>query len=128
MKTLVTECDSLDIRQLAHETGLCHGTTYQWGWYHSNGTIKGVIGIAVLRERLLLVSKQAETHIKEFVPITYSTGSGGGRRPWFQCPACRRRVAILYKHGVRFRCRRCWGLVYPSQYPQIAARSCGKPL
>jgi hypothetical protein len=128
MKPLVTDCDALDIRQLAHETGLSHGTRRQWSWYHPNGSLKGTIAIAVLRERLLLAYTQAGTAIHELVPITYSTGCGGGRRPWFQCPACQRRVALLYKHGVRFRCRRCWALGYPSQYPQIAARSCGKPL
>lgn len=39
----------------------------------------------------------------------------GGRRPWFICPACRRRVAKLYAAGLYFRCRHCYALAYDSQ-------------
>jgi hypothetical protein len=40
----------------------------------------------------------------------------GGRRWWFDCPGCRRRVARLYVPPGRpwFRCRRCHGLTYRS--------------
>ncbi len=40
----------------------------------------------------------------------------GGRRPWFLCPGCGRRVgAILMPPGqVCFACRRCHGLTYQS--------------
>ena len=31
----------------------------------------------------------------------------GGARPWFLCPSCRRRVAILYG-GAVFACRHCY--------------------
>jgi hypothetical protein len=36
----------------------------------------------------------------------------GGRREWFKCPACNRRVRILY--GPDFACRTCCRLNYPS--------------
>ncbi len=48
----------------------------------------------------------------------------GGERPWFRCPGCDTRVAILYGQKLangasvknrRFKCRRCHNLVYPSQ-------------
>jgi hypothetical protein len=38
----------------------------------------------------------------------------GGDRPWFRCPDCGRRAAILYG-GTVFRCRGCCELVYASQ-------------
>ena len=38
----------------------------------------------------------------------------GGRRLWFLCPKCRRRVAILYG-GKNFYCRICRNLAYPSE-------------
>ena len=38
----------------------------------------------------------------------------GGKRPWFLCPCCGRRVAVLY--GARiYACRHCHNLAYDSQ-------------
>jgi hypothetical protein len=44
----------------------------------------------------------------------------GGKRYWYVCPKCGRRVARLYAtdHGSPFACRRCHHLVYSSQYNQ----------
>ena len=125
MKTLVTECDSLDIRRLDRGGFLYCGTRCDWVWRNKDGSIKGAIAVAVLKGRLLLSYRQADSVVSERVLLTYSTGFGGGQRPWFQCPACLRRVAILYKNGGAFRCRRCAELVYPSQYPSHD-RSYGK--
>lgn len=38
----------------------------------------------------------------------------GGSRPWFRCPECRRRVAILYGDS-RLACRHCRRPTYPVQ-------------
>ena len=38
----------------------------------------------------------------------------GGERPWFLCPDCSRRAAILYA-GPHYACRRCHGLYYECQ-------------
>jgi hypothetical protein len=52
----------------------------------------------------------------------------GGQRWWFQCPACSRRVRIIYSHGLQdFRCRPCFGLAYQTQLlheHQRAYRKC----
>ncbi len=47
----------------------------------------------------------------------FGAGDGFFLRPWFVCPGegCRRRVAILYLEGLRFLCRQCLDLAYPSQ-------------
>ena len=39
----------------------------------------------------------------------------GGQRPWFLCPACTRRVALLYWFGQGFVCRHCTRRPYASQ-------------
>src|SRR5215467_8269937 len=42
----------------------------------------------------------------------------GGLRHWYLCPSCNCRVRKLYSPaaGYEFQCRRCYGLVYRSQY------------
>ena len=39
----------------------------------------------------------------------------GGRRTWFRCPRCGKRVAVLYGAGKYFFCRHCYDLTYASQ-------------
>jgi hypothetical protein len=46
----------------------------------------------------------------DYTPCNY-----GGRRTWFLCPQCGRRVLILYGAGKRFLCRHCYGLTYSCQ-------------
>jgi hypothetical protein len=40
----------------------------------------------------------------------------GGQRPWFRCPGCQRRVAVLCGYDTLFLCRHCYQLPYTSQY------------
>lgn len=39
----------------------------------------------------------------------------GGQRPWWQCPGCDRRVALLYSGDGWYACRQCRNLAYRSQ-------------
>lgn len=48
-----------------------------------------------------------------FVSIVRTPQRLGGERPWFVCPHCRKRAAILY--GVPFVCRQCRRIGYASQ-------------
>jgi hypothetical protein len=48
------------------------------------------------------------------VQVEWLPASFGGRRPWFRCPACHRRCAVLYVWGDTA-CRRCHGFAYESQ-------------
>ncbi len=50
----------------------------------------------------------------------------GGRRPWFLCPQCCRRCAILYQSAGDFHCRCCTDLVYPTQHERAADRGLRK--
>lgn len=61
--------------------------------------------------------------IDELLPFAVSDQHLGGQRKWFSCPGCRRRVRVLAMAGSRFRCRRCTGAVYASQYEPFP---CGK--
>src|SRR5258707_8196369 len=44
-----------------------------------------------------------------YVALEWTACRYGGRRPWFLCPACRLRCAVLYLRG-RTACRTCHGL------------------
>lgn len=64
--------------------------------------------------RLTYQSAFTEGDITARVKIAWTSCQFGGRRPWLECPGCKRRVAALYL-GRRPRCRVCTGLSYPSQ-------------
>lgn len=49
----------------------------------------------------------------------------GGARHWFECPACARRVAILYQATDGLLCRGCANLVYASQRARAGSRAFG---
>ena len=53
------------------------------------------------------------THVMQ-VMLTRTGCNFGGARPWFLCPCCGRRVAILFGDEV-FACRLCRGLAYEVQ-------------
>ena len=60
--------------------------------------------------------------INEFVPFSYTDTNFGGRRPWFECPSCGRNCRVLYG-GKVYRCRKCYGLKYQSQYEPAFGRA-----
>ena len=55
------------------------------------------------------------------IPITYNIPYYGGRRYWFICPKCGRKVAFLYG-GKYFLCRHCQNLSYPTQQMDFSSR------
>lgn len=60
--------------------------------------------------------------IEEVVPLVRSETNFSGQREWFQCLKCLRRCRILYG-GTLFRCRKCQGLRYETQYEPSFARA-----
>lgn len=46
----------------------------------------------------------------------------GGKRYWFCCPHCSKRVAVLYELNYQYRCRKCHDLPYTTQRVQKAER------
>jgi hypothetical protein len=65
--------------------------------------------------------------VSEFIPFVEMTTNFGGRRQWFQCLSCRRNCRILYGRAY-FRCRRCQGLRYETQYEPPFARAATRAL
>ena len=65
--------------------------------------------------------------IEEVIPVVETPTNFNGRRQWFVCLACRRRCRIIYG-GTFFRCRKCQGLRYETQYEPPFARAATRAL
>jgi len=52
--------------------------------------------------------------VRERVALERTPCPYGGDRPWFRCPGCGARRAVLHCLGGRFRCRSCHHLAYAS--------------
>jgi hypothetical protein len=53
--------------------------------------------------------------VNELIPFANTSMPFGGQRRWFVCPSCGRNCRVIYG-GSYFRCRRCHGLKYDTQY------------
>lgn len=116
MKRLVTHCHALSIRELA-ECSLYPFSRYDWVWRTHKGTQETSVTVTVLEDSIQLSFLIHGYRILQDVRLRYSIGPHGGKRPWFACPTCPRRVGALYHaSGLPFRCRICCKLAYPSQY------------
>ena len=119
----------LDVRKL-HKAGLlAAGRVGMWNWY-SRGTLRASIHVQAEEGRVILIYQAKENgERRDFnypVFLNWTPCQYGGARPWFLCPSCRRRVAILYG-GAVFACRHCYRLAYESQrerdYDRLAGRA-----
>ena len=118
MKSLVTQYHALNINHLARGGWLYPFSKYDWVWRMNKGTQETNVTITVIIDALELVFPMyGVAGVHQRVQLTYSLGPRGGKRRWFVCPTCPRRVGVLYHtSGLPFRCRTCCKLAYPSQY------------
>jgi hypothetical protein len=107
----------LDVRELHRAGVLVPGWRGGWCWYR-RGEKRAEINIEV--HELAMVLRYSATSSGErksydcAVELSWTGCNFGGARPWFVCPACGRRVAVLYG-GATFACRHCYRLAYESQ-------------
>lgn len=112
-------CDDhkrLDIRAI-HRRGLLTGRLpFSWQWSRKGepcGSIQIWPGDNTVTLHYRIRSNDAAwTEMQESVSLDWTAPHLGGQRPWFLCPGCGRRVAILYLGHSRFRCRGCLRLVH----------------
>lgn len=126
MKQLVSGFHAFDIKVLARGKYLSPFSKYDWVWRTDKGTQQTSVGVTVLQDSLQVAFPMGAQRVHQTIQLTYSLGPQGGKRPWFACPTCQRRVGVLYHAvGLPFRCRTCCDLAYPSQY-QSRNRSYGR--
>ena len=114
-KRTVESCRSIDIRKLKREGRLKQGYRGALSWSRNGKPIHS-IDYFVSEQGLNLScrNRRGEDYIQTLI-IDYTDCHFGGQRPWFFCPQCERRVAIVYSFGGGFGCRCCKNLTYLSQ-------------
>ena len=118
-KTCTDDMRSLDVRRLQSEGLLIDGYSFHRIWTHQGREV-GRILINVLDDHVQLCYRQSWrggpwTDCVNTVTLDWSACHFGGRRPWWLCPACGRRVALIYSGHGRYACRNCFQLAYRSQ-------------
>lgn len=122
---------SIDLAWLRREKLLKVGRQSTITWSR-NGNKTGSVGLAVLSGGVRLVYRTRSTgedwkDVDDFIPFISTATQFGGEREWFRCPSCTKRCRIIYGGGY-FRCRRCYGLRYETQYEPAFARAATKAL
>ena len=119
-RTTLEEVYRLDVRGLHR-----HGYLDRWPrlvtWSRREQP-NGSVSIALVDGRLV-VEYRCRRHgtdtwedIRQVIPLDWTPCHYGGQRPWFRCPGCQRRVAVLCGYDTLFLCRHCYRLPYTSQY------------
>lgn len=123
------ELKSVDIRHLAGEQGLEPGriTWRSWGrGGKTSATLKTEArpgGLWV--EYQTRLADDGWHTFSRLVTLERTTCHLGGERVWWQCPRCRKRVALLYG-GRELACRHCWDAAYRCQRETDEDRSLRK--
>ncbi len=101
----------LDIRVIARRGVLAQtGAVFSWRW--NNGSN---IAMKAEADAVTLIYNWKDEPVKQRVAVVWTPCNYGGRRAWWECPYCRRRVALLYSASKYFACRHCYELCYFSQ-------------
>lgn len=108
----------LDVRRLHRSGLLVPGKAFNWEW-SENGERAAYIGIYVNERHITLkyrIRKCGDEWENKEYPVTleWTACHFGGQRPWFLCPCCGRRAAVLFGREI-YACRRCHNLAYPCQ-------------
>ena len=101
---------AIDIRALSRAGAIRLGTVFTL----SSPSVIVAQGVFWHESTLGLRSFGADVHLDHEIQITRTPCHLGGSRPWFLCPECDKRAAILYLAHNRPCCRACLNLVYRS--------------
>lgn len=115
---LVEDRLRIDVRVWSHGGHLRPGHTFEWNSRGLSLTVR--VGDQLDSVCMCL---HGSGHMPVTVTMERTPCHYGGGRPWWVCPACSRRAAILYESQGGFACRRCLGLVYRSQRESTAERA-----
>jgi hypothetical protein len=125
-RTTLDEVHRLDVRWLRKQGYLQPGVMAPITW-HRGDRASGSITLLSHGDRLTLTYRY-RVHGGDWDDVTQPVALDqtpcryGGFRPWFLCPKCQRRVAVLTLYRACFWCRHCHRLPYASQQEGIIDR------
>ena len=110
---------TIDVNQFNRAGCLSPGWTGGWRWQRDGSTVASIV-LQAGHGQLTLVYRMRINggywkDVNEAIRIVDSPCRFGGKRPYFVCPACQRRVVKLHIVSGYFRCRDCCSLVHTSQ-------------
>ena len=104
------------------------GRSFSWMWTVGGNQVAD-IRVEVEAEKVMLMYCQRRRSngewqdVEQPLYITHTTCFFGGTRPWWLCPSCERRVAVVYCRNMNYACRHCHQLSYTSQRESIDDRA-----
>ncbi len=127
-KTTVEECLTLNIEEFTSGDLLRPTSWASVRWYRGGAETASVdyslrdIGfeggqsVYILTLHSPIIRRGQRIPVIQNIPLVTTQLPSGGKRYWFSCPNCRRRVGRLHlPHGRSyFFCRRCYDLTYMS--------------
>ncbi|NDP39901.1 MAG: hypothetical protein GZ093_14315 [Rhodoferax sp.] len=123
-KDVTEESTPLDIRKLARSGLLVNGNSFGWCWTVCDRETSSItIRVALQAVQLCYQKRSTGESIEQWVHLQNTPCRFGGMRQWFTCPACSKRVAVIYGRSKYFTCRSCCGLGYASQKEGVGDRS-----
>jgi hypothetical protein len=114
----------IDVREWARRGMLVPGCSGSWRWTNtSTGEETGSIGYCVEQGAVVLSYALNGESKTQRVPLLTTPCNYGNSRPWFACPYCAARVAVIYMRRGGFYCRKCAGVAYYSQSEDAIGRA-----
>lgn len=125
-KAIGEQLQRVDVRLWARRGDLSKPGLFVWTWRRGEeraGSVSVWVNPlhSVTLEYVLTVNG-SQQKVSNQIGLDYVPCRFGGARPWFTCPCCARRVALLYLHRARFACRHCQRVAYASQSEDEMAR------
>lgn len=119
----------LDIRRLHRKGLLMPGRRFGWQWTIGGRPVSD-IQIRVEADEQVALAYRYRQHrnsvcenVKQVVYLDHTPCTYGGTRPWWLCPSCHRRVAVIYAAGKLYACRFCHHLPYACQHESYGDRA-----
>jgi hypothetical protein len=110
----------LDVRKLHKQGGLRAGAVCTQSWSRGGEPAGDIMTIADRHAQTITLDYKTRRPgedwqpVREPIELDWTPCHYGGERPWFRCPRCYERRAVLYSVNGRFRCRGCHDLAYTS--------------
>jgi len=109
----------IDVRLWARRGELTQPGCFVWTWKRG-GERAGSVTVWVnpphsVSLKYILNVNGSQQNVNKKIGMEWVPCRFGGARPWFVCPCCGQRAALLYLRWARFGCRGCQQVAYASQ-------------